>query len=125
MQRINKLRALIDNRYGGNLTKFSQAIKRSPSQVSQWLGGHRKLGDAGVRNIEIELGLPQGWFDLAEPLRAEDAPAAYNVTALPPKWSDELLGLAQSMSDPGRRELIGMARLLARQYPASTANSAS
>lgn len=54
---------LVTNRFGGNQTAFAKAIKKAPSQVNHWITGHRSLGDAGARHIEIELGLEQGFFD--------------------------------------------------------------
>jgi SOS-response transcriptional repressor LexA len=63
MNRIDVLRHLIDARFNGKAVDFARAIGRGAAQVSQWLTGHRKLGDAGARHIEISLGLPQGYFD--------------------------------------------------------------
>jgi len=64
MDRRKLLKALIDQRYGGNVAAFARAIKKSPSQVHQWLSGHRNLGDAGARHIEKTIpGLWQGYFD--------------------------------------------------------------
>lgn len=63
MDRRAKLRALIQARFGGNQAEFACAIKRSPAQVNQWLSGHRAIGDAGARIIELALGLPSGYFD--------------------------------------------------------------
>lgn len=56
------MRRLIDARFNGSQAEFAKAIRRSPAQVHQWLTGHRKLGDAGSRHIEIELKLPTGYF---------------------------------------------------------------
>ena len=64
MDRRALLRALIDERYGGNVAAFARAIKKAPAQVHQWLSGHRNLGDAGARHIERTVpGLWQGYFD--------------------------------------------------------------
>lgn len=63
MNRIALLRQLIGARYGGNVAAFSRAIGKSPSQVHQWLSGHRMFGDAGARNVELTLKLPMGYFD--------------------------------------------------------------
>lgn len=63
MDRREQLKSLIDARFGGVQADFARAIKRSPAQVNQWLSGHRLLGDAGARHIEITLGLPIGFFD--------------------------------------------------------------
>ena len=121
-RRLEKLRELLD-RYGKQ-AELARAIGRSPSQVGQWLGGHRKLGDGSARNIEIKLGLPMGWLDTAPALRAAERPPPYNV-ALLPNWRDELVALAVGMSDAGRHELLSVARYLARAHPADKANTVS
>lgn len=56
------LRDLIDTRFDGNQAEFARAIKKSPAQVNQWLTGHRNLGDAGARHIELVLNLGTGYF---------------------------------------------------------------
>lgn len=63
MDRKTILQRLVDTRFGGSQAEFARAIKRSPAQVNQWLSGHRKLGDAGARHIELTLGLAPGYFD--------------------------------------------------------------
>jgi SOS-response transcriptional repressor LexA len=63
MDRRKLLQELIDSRFGGSQAAFARAIKKAPAQVSHWLTGHRALGDAGARHIEMTLGLPQGYFD--------------------------------------------------------------
>jgi phage repressor protein C with HTH and peptisase S24 domain len=63
MDRVELLQKLIDERFGGSQAEFARAIKRAPAQVHQWLKGHRALGDAGARGIEMALELPLGYFD--------------------------------------------------------------
>lgn len=63
MDRIKLLRELIDSRFNGRQADFSRAIDRSPAQVSQWLSGHRSIGDGVARHIELSLDLPSGYFD--------------------------------------------------------------
>lgn len=63
MDRKSLLQRLVDTRFDGSQAEFARAIKRSPAQVNQWLSGHRKLGDAGARHIELTLGLAPGYFD--------------------------------------------------------------
>lgn len=45
------------------MSKFARLIHRSDAVVHQLRSGHRSLGDALARHIEIACGLPQGWFD--------------------------------------------------------------
>ena len=63
MDRKTLLQRLVDTRFDGSQAEFARAIKRSPAQVNQWFSGHRKLGDAGARHIELTLGLVPGYFD--------------------------------------------------------------
>lgn len=61
--RIQNLNRLIDTRFNRSIKEFASAINKDPSQVSQWRGGHRNLGDAAARNIEIALNLELGYMD--------------------------------------------------------------
>jgi phage repressor protein C with HTH and peptisase S24 domain len=63
MNRQALLRRLIEERFHNSQAEFAKAIGRSPAQVSQWLSGHRAIGDGGARIIETALSLP-GFFDL-------------------------------------------------------------
>lgn len=63
MDRRTRLLQLIRARFNGSQTEFARAIRRSRSQVSQWLNGHSNLGDGGCRIIEMALHLPSGYFD--------------------------------------------------------------
>lgn len=59
------LRALIDEYANGEVVDFARMVGvKSPSQIHQYLGDFRALGDAVARRIENRLGLPQGYFDL-------------------------------------------------------------
>ncbi len=130
MTRQEKLKWLIQHRFGGSQSDFAAAIRKAPSQVGQWTGGHRRLGDGGARTIELALDLTPGWFDLpgTENIVAEPpAPYAVKVKPLPkaPAWEAELMTLARAMQDDARRELIGMAKLLAAQKPRTQAKRSS
>lgn len=63
MNRQTKLQSLIEERFNGKQADFERAIKRSPSQIHQWLSGYRMIGDGAARHIELELKLPLGWMD--------------------------------------------------------------
>ncbi|WP_273702974.1 S24 family peptidase [Candidatus Accumulibacter vicinus] len=81
---MTKLRALIQSRFGGNQAAFAAAIKRSPAQVNQWLSGHRAIGDAGARIIELALDLPPGYFDMADTTSRFTRKGLSNVEPGPP-----------------------------------------
>ncbi|OEY66820.1 LexA family transcriptional regulator [Marinobacter sp. X15-166B] len=63
MDRAKALRALIDEKYGGNQADFARAIGRSPASVWQWLNGHRNIGEKVAREIERKLRLHDGYLD--------------------------------------------------------------
>ncbi|WP_052393566.1 S24 family peptidase [Mycoavidus cysteinexigens] len=63
MDRKIILQELLKSRFGGSQAAMARALKRSPSQIHQWLSGHRMIGDAGARHIEMTLGLALGWMD--------------------------------------------------------------
>lgn len=75
MNRLDRLRALIDDRYAGKQSSFAHEIKRSPAQVNQWLSGVRRLGDGACRVIETAMDLPLGWMDGLGPIT--DCPAGH------------------------------------------------
>ena len=59
------LKEIIETRFNGSQAEFARAIKRSPSQVHQWIKRHRKFGDGSARHVELTLNLPNGYFDQA------------------------------------------------------------
>lgn len=87
VERKQLLKKLIEERFDGSQAEFARKIKRSPAQVNQWLTGHRALGDAGARNIELELGLPSGYFD--NPARENRDPVVAEFAWIYTNTSDE------------------------------------
>ena len=73
IRRTNLL--LLISRYDGQ-RKLADAIRKAPSQVSQWVsrsahsktGKPRSIGSQIAREIETVLGLPSGWMDAAHGL---------------------------------------------------------
>lgn len=117
MDRRSKLLDLVQSRFEGSQAKFAAAIKRSPSQVNQWITGHRALGDAGARTIEVALKLPLGYFDSARELRVESpASPAYREEErkrpLPPAIQ-EVVDIMLSLCEAQRGEVLGYARRVA------------
>lgn len=108
-------------RYGGNQADFARAINRSPAQVNQWLTGHRKIGDAGARTIEMSLNLEAGYFD-----RPVSYAKAGNIHALqlnePTAKNDidEVVAMMRATDDKGRAMALGAVRaVLAGHTPAA------
>jgi hypothetical protein len=113
MTRLQKLRLLIGAPpFNGSIRSFAERIKRAPSQVSQWLGEHRRLGDAGARNIELQLGLDPGWFDLA--LTTSELKAEYKVSTIeetPDAITAEILTLLKNTDHVGRKMALVAVRV--------------
>lgn len=116
------LEALIAAKYDGNQAAFSRAIKRSPSQVNQWLSGYRKLDVKGQRHIEKALDLPADYFLGQAPDHINES--RYQLTAEQPvrPYSSRALVLdvcecAEKIDDTGLQELIRFAQCLAQSRP--------
>ena len=54
---------LKENEFGGYAKGLSDKIKRSPSQLGQWLSGHRSISADTARMIEEKVGYPKYWMD--------------------------------------------------------------
>ena len=63
MNRIDRLKTLIGDQFGGSQKEFAKAVKKNPAQVSHWLNGVRGIGDGVAAQIETALDLPRGWMD--------------------------------------------------------------
>lgn len=63
MNRLERVKTLIQERYDGNQTEFAKAIGKAAAQVNQWVNGYRNIGDGTASNIEIALNLPRGYLD--------------------------------------------------------------
>lgn len=132
MTRRSKLLALIKAApFHGNKAAFARAIKRSPSQVSQWISGNRDLGDAGARVIEMALGLPQGYFDNHSAHAAiESAPLPYSakVKQLQKKQDPlitEAVSIMESTDATGRAMALAAIKVALSGYKPAKANPAS
>lgn len=52
------------DQFSGNAADLARAIGKSPSQVGQWLSGHRSISEGSARHIERRLNLSQLELDL-------------------------------------------------------------
>jgi putative lipase involved disintegration of autophagic bodies len=123
MNRKDLLRALIAERFGSNDAAFARAIKRSPAQVIQWLTGHRKIGDAGARLIELALELPAGYFDPAR--RVEQKVVPYVVPPAEDKVISEVVALMKSTDEAGRNMCLAAVKVALHGHKPTKANRAS
>ena len=105
------LRQLINEHAGGQVNEFALLVGiKSPSQLSQYLGDHRALGDGTARKIETALGLPQGFFDF--PARGaktkpdgDEAGTISNVPAPPAPVGRQIPLLYKAPAGPWMEEL--------------------
>jgi SOS-response transcriptional repressor LexA len=84
--RLERLAVVRDTTFGGNARELAAAIKRSPSQLSQWFTGVRTITEGSARHIENALGLSAGWLDTPEsaPTRlSEPPPPPFDVNVEP------------------------------------------
>lgn len=61
--RVIRLKALIQDDFKGSQKDLSLRSKVSLSQLGQYLGGYRNLGEKTARKIEEACGKPAGWLD--------------------------------------------------------------
>lgn len=116
MNRIDLLRRLIAEYDAGSQTAFAKRIGVSASQINQWLSGHRKIGDAGARRIELALHLKPGHF-------GRTPNVLHFATAEPADSTlEQIIALARSLSPEGRYVALGALQVLAKQYPPPKAN---
>lgn len=125
----------LSERYGcteANIKTMARAYKDSKS------GTPKGIGTAAARKLESVMGKERGWLDHehvdktdstanlpAHEIRTNDDYAS-SVIPLPTEtWITELVTTARAISDEGRRELIGMAKLLSSQKPRVQANHSS
>jgi hypothetical protein len=105
--RLKNARALIN--IAGNIDKFAEKIKRSPSQASQVAGKTptRGIGDRLARHIEICFDKPRGWIDQeheTDPMieRAEKIKRAYLDSSAETRLMIERMFGILDQNDSGR-----------------------
>jgi hypothetical protein len=95
----------------------AESLGVSNNAVSKWIKSG-KIGRENFFSLVALLGSENAPFigDLIE----SESPKPANVTILPAHdlYMRTLKSIADSMSDEGRSQLLGMAKLLAAQYPA-------
>jgi hypothetical protein len=109
--------AVLKVRYGG-VTKLSDALEKSISQVSQWLNGsldsktkkRRGMEDDSCRYIENKLGLETGWMDH---LQAGVTVPTNGQNEVDPAEMAELITLYMRVSSEARRRILAAAEAAA------------
>lgn len=87
--RRTRLRLAIKDLAGDNLTALANRAGKPPSQFSDVLSGRKPFGEKLARDIELRLGLPQGWLDEST-TTYRDAKPRGPAPAMPPVTADEL-----------------------------------
>ncbi len=65
--RRQKLRHLLDTRFGNDRQRFLKAAHMTKGRLSQLLDPNMPFGDRAARNLEDRLALPPGYFDAMDP----------------------------------------------------------
>lgn len=121
MNRILLMKSLIADRFAGSQAEFAKAIGRSPSQVNQWLSGHRKIGDAGARTIEVALQLPRGYFDRIVSYAQKGRALSASLQEPGPQSDiDQVIELMQATDDRGRAMALAAVRVALAGYVPKT-----
>lgn len=64
--RLRKLRKLISEDFNGSQSALSACTGVSLSQIGQYLGGYRNIGERTARKIELGARKKSGWLDEAD-----------------------------------------------------------
>lgn len=106
------LRRLVQDRAGGNVTRFGALVGKQQSYISDLLAGRKAFGEKVARQIEAKLALKRGWLDAPanQPAPPDPPPAiaehpARFTGALTPKQSVMIL-LMESLTAQQQDELI-------------------
>jgi hypothetical protein len=103
------LKALIDEKYGGNVSAFATAIKKAQSQIADTLDRRKAFGEKVAREIETRAKLPRGYFDREEASDPDLAALLRHWQVLLPEARLRVLHFAklehasQFTGDPGSR----------------------
>jgi DNA-binding XRE family transcriptional regulator len=61
--RMDRLRALIADRFDGNQSTFASAVGKMPNYISRLLKGSKRMGEDFAREVETILKLPPRYLD--------------------------------------------------------------
>lgn len=120
------LKQLIDRApFHGSQAEFARAIKRNPSQVNQWLSGHRRLDLKGQKIIEDALHMT-GYFT-AQVLHEPPARYATNLTSIAHAAhpvTSEIIHMLNATDDTGKQMALAAIKVALHGYKPKTANRA-
>lgn len=89
--RREKLQELIRDRFEDSQADFARAVGKSPSQIWQWVTGHRNLSADSAQELARPLGLPRDYFeDRASPSPEDRVPVVGTVQAGDDGYWEEL-----------------------------------
>lgn len=80
--RLAQLEVLLAE-HGHKKAALATTLKRSPSQISQWLSGFRTITEDSAREIEANARKPRGWLDAHGSEPTPDEPVVHLADALP------------------------------------------
>jgi phage repressor protein C with HTH and peptisase S24 domain len=79
LNRRERLRQFIDDRYAGNVSRFAAFVGKHQSQIADMLIGRKSFGERIARSLEESLGIPAGYLDRASDTdeRSESVPEGF------------------------------------------------
>lgn len=126
-----RLRQLIQDEFKGNQKLFSDVTGIKAPQVNRWLStttnDRRSITEQSARKIESKTGKPERWLDTLDESEARFLPKPKEKTQSNAKEDinnyfanplvAELISYAERLNDAGLTKLVGMAQILAVDYP--------
>lgn len=100
-----KLRELLESRFGGNQTALAAAVGTAPPAICQILSGKKRLGEALARRIESSLSLPPGTFETT-------TRGLRGVSIIPKESSEVFLNRVARLNDIANKYGISLADVL-------------
>jgi hypothetical protein len=95
--RRQKLRSLLETKYGNDRQRLIKAAQMTKGRLSQLLDPARPFKDRAARNLEERLGLPAGYFDSMDP---RTLAWATTFDALPESVKQQWEHLARMLAPP-------------------------
>jgi len=111
-----RLRELIDQKFGGQQSRFVEATGINQGELSGLLKT-KHFGEKKARSIELQTGMPYLYLD--QILTRDNV---IPIGAREPDTAEQIAATARQMSPQGQWMALGAVQQLAKQYPAAKPN---